>query len=152
VFGRSFPKAEAVTEAVAKSAQTWINTEEFIEDKFPVDIRYNLQIDCEVFQNGFRESTLRDMLLRAIRLKALKKLTFRITEIDVPKPFTIYWKVLNRGGLARQRNMVRGQIVPDSGAERRDETTNFAGEHIVECYAVKNGVVVAKDRIDVPIQ
>ncbi|WP_257884546.1 hypothetical protein [Sulfitobacter sp. CW3] len=31
------------------------------------------------------------------------------------------------------------------------ERTNFRGDHIVECYAVKDGVVVAKDRIHVPI-
>ena len=29
--------------------------------------------------------------------------------------------------------------------------TDFKGDHIVECYCVKNGVVVAKDRIHVPI-
>nr|WP_267284590.1 hypothetical protein [Klebsiella pneumoniae] len=31
------------------------------------------------------------------------------------------------------------------------ESTNFRGDHIVECYCVKDGVVVAKDRIHVPI-
>nr|WP_323807811.1 hypothetical protein [Klebsiella pneumoniae] len=31
------------------------NTEEFIEDKFPVNIKENIKIDCEVKQNGFRE-------------------------------------------------------------------------------------------------
>lgn len=32
------------------------------------------------------------------------------------------------------------------------ETTDFNGEHIVECFAIQNGVVVAKGRIKVPIQ
>ena len=31
------------------------------------------------------------------------------------------------------------------------EKTNFKGDHIVECYCVKNRIVVAKDRIHVPI-
>lgn len=31
------------------------------------------------------------------------------------------------------------------------ESTNFRGDHIVECYCVKDGVVVAKSRIHVPI-
>lgn len=33
----------------------------------------------------------------------------------------------------------------------RHERTNFRGEHYVECYVVKDGVVVASDRIQVPI-
>ena len=31
------------------------------------------------------------------------------------------------------------------------EHSDFKGEHVVECYIVKNGIVVARDRIDVPI-
>ncbi|WP_171908805.1 nucleotide-binding domain-containing protein [Streptomyces nanshensis] len=33
----------------------------------------------------------------------------------------------------------------------RNEPTSFRGEHLVECYAVKDGIVVARDRSDVPI-
>lgn len=57
VYGRPFPASATVTqEAVAKSfAQSWDDTEEFIEKKFPVDIRQSMQLDCEVKQNGFRE-------------------------------------------------------------------------------------------------
>ncbi|MFD6829818.1 nucleotide-binding domain-containing protein [Streptomyces diastaticus] len=29
--------------------------------------------------------------------------------------------------------------------------TDVGGEHVVECYVVKDGVVVARDRIDVPV-
>ncbi|MGN6809026.1 MAG: nucleotide-binding domain-containing protein [Trinickia sp.] len=32
------------------------------------------------------------------------------------------------------------------------ETANFHGPHFVECYVIKNGVCVARDRIDVPIE
>lgn len=28
---------------------------------------------------------------------------------------------------------------------------SFEGEHVVECYVLKHGIVVARDRIDVPI-
>lgn len=40
----------------------------------------------------------------------------------------------------------------DTGHARKEESTTFRGDHLVECYAIQNGVVVAKDRIDVPIQ
>ena len=94
---------------------------------------------------------LGDIVKRKIPLQAKKKLLFSITSNNTPPPYDVYWKVLNRGGDTYTRDCVRGQIIQDEGSLQRKETTNFRGEHIVECYIVKNGVVVAKDRIDVPI-
>jgi len=154
VFGRPFPaKVQEATEAMAaKSEQAWRDTEEFIEDKYPIDIRYALKIDCDVIQNGFLQHKLVDMLRRRIPLFPNKKLIFKITRIDVPEPYKIEWKILNRGDVAKKRNCIRGQIVSDYGHRQKKESTDFRGEHIAECYVIKNGVVVAKDRIDVPIQ
>jgi len=153
VFGRPFPaKTITANEALAKSLQNWDDTEQFIEDKYPIDIRHNLQIDCDVSQQGFLTHKLRMMLVKHIPLIANKKLLFTIIAIDVPEPYSIEWKVLNRGQEAQRRNCIRGQIVADRGNHQLKESTNFRGEHIVECYAIKDNVVVAKDRIDVPIQ
>jgi hypothetical protein len=91
------------------------------------------------------------MLAQRIPLLARKSLEFTIAEIDVPGDYSIAWKVLNRGAEARSRNQIRGQILPDQGQHRRTESTSFKGDHVVECYAIKDGVVVAKDRIHVPI-
>ena len=153
VFGRPFPaNVELVAEsAVANSVVTWDNTEEFIEDRYPIDIRYALKIDCDVKQNGFRQHRLSEMLARIIPLLPKKTLEFEIVQINVPGDYSIEWKVLNRGEEARRRNKIRGQIVPDAGRQRKSEPTEFKGDHVVECYAIKNGVVVAKDRIHVPI-
>ena len=150
VFGRPFPSGEG--EAVfEKSSFLWDNTEEFIEDKYPVDIRHSLTIDCEVKQHGFREHWLREMVTRGMPLLARKQLEFRVVDVDVPEPYSIEWKVLNRGSEARRRNKIRGEIVPDAGAQTKTEPTMFKGDHLVECYAIKDGVVVAKDRVHVPI-
>ncbi|WP_309141900.1 nucleotide-binding domain-containing protein [Streptomyces griseicoloratus] len=46
---------------------------------------------------------------------------------------------------------MRGQILDSSKRGVRIEHSDFKGEHVVECYVVKDGVVVARDRIDVPI-
>ena len=154
IYGRPFParRIEMTTESLSKSySHGCKNTEEFIEDKFPIDIREYLKIDCEVKQNGFRKFFLREILKRKILLKSRKDLLFKIKAISVNKPYEIYWKVLNRGEEAKRRNLIRGQIVPDGGHECKEEKTDFYGDHIVECYCVKNGVVVAKDRIHVPI-
>ena len=154
VYGRPFPaKPKATEEALAsKSLQGLGNTEQFIEDMYPVDIRYNVRLECEVSQNGFRENLLTQMLFNQIPLLPNKKLLFSISHINVPEPYAIEWKVLNRGSEAIKRNNIRGQIFNDEGHHQRNETTLFKGEHIVECFVIKNGVVVAKDRIDVPIQ
>lgn len=153
VYGRPFPTAKKeLVEMTAKAASFWRDTEEFIEDRYPVDIRYTLRIDCEVRQTGYRMHLLREMLAKRLPLLARKKLEFWVNLITVPEPFEIKWKVLNRGEVARRRDCVRGQIWADTGRMRRSETTNFRGDHIVECYAIKDGVVVAKDRIHVPIQ
>jgi hypothetical protein len=151
VYGRPFPSALSQS-TEANSARTWSDTEQFIEDKFRVDIRYPMQIDCEVKQNGFRKYFLSEILRRHLPLRSNKKLKFWVS--DKPKinePYEIFWKVLNRGEEARRRNCIRGQIVPDAGQMAKEESTNFFGDHVVECYAVKDGVVVAKDRIHVPI-
>lgn len=153
VYGRNFPanKEAEEEETVAKAAASWRDTEEFIEDRYTVDIKYDLKIDCEVKQNGCREHLLSYMLLNRILLLPSKKLHFAITRNGVPVDHTIYWKVLNRGPEAERRDEIRGQIWADAGNEQRTENTKFRGDHVVECYAVNNGVVVAKDRIHVPI-
>ncbi|GGJ81255.1 nucleotidyltransferase [Anoxybacillus voinovskiensis] len=164
LFGETFPVPEAVSEAkIEKSASfgfTARQTEEFIERKFPIDIRYSLKIDCEVKQNGFRSHLLRNMLRDQIPLLANKNLRFFIEKNEFDKiarrseeklPYDVYWKVLNRGEEAILRDCIRGQIVRDRGRHEKIESTNFKGEHYVECYIVHNGTVVARDRITVPI-
>lgn len=150
IYGRPFPAAQIQT-TEARAAVGWNNTEEFIEDMFPIDIRGHLKLDGEVKQNGFRKFFMSDMLPRNIILKSNKKLRFWVKELSVRPPYVIYWKVLNRGDEAERRNCIRGQIVLDSGKQEKREDTNFRGDHVVECYCVKDGVVVAKDRIHVPI-
>lgn len=151
VYGRDFPSANT-RQTEAHVTIGWDNTEQFVEDRWPIDIRSHLELDCEVKQNGFRKFFLSDMLLRCIPLRSNKKLRFWVKELSVEKPYEIYWKVLNRGVEAERRNCIRGQIVPDTGHEEKTEDTNFRGDHVVECYCVKDGVVVAKDRIHVPIE
>lgn len=170
LFGQNFPVPETVNKSVAyfESAYTRAtNTEEFIENKFRVDIRYSLKVDCIIKQDGYRPTFLRDLLKGQNRIKRRKILEFLIVENEFEKviqerdlikklssdekfKFDIYWKVLNRGEEAIRRNCIRGQII--KGVEKRTEPANFNGDHFVECYIVYEGTVVARDRIHVPIQ
>ncbi|MFE9657687.1 nucleotidyltransferase [Micromonospora sp. NPDC006431] len=145
VFGTAVPLQ------TTKSAPSFSDTEEFIENLFPVDIGHSVTIDCEVTQNGWRPTLLRMMLRDRTPLLANKGLDFTIIECSVPEPYDVKWKVLNRGDEAERRNNIRGQIISSSRPGVRHERTSFRGEHVVECYIVKDGIVVARDVIDVPI-
>jgi len=152
IFGRAFPAAEKSVQKAAAEIYSFRDTEQYIEDRFPVDIRHSISIDCDVSQNGFREYLLREILRLSLPLKASKTLKFHVVEHDISGEFDLYWKVLNRGEEAKRRDCIRGQIESDRGGMVRSEKTDFRGDHIVECYAVRRGVVVATDRIHVPIQ
>lgn len=149
VFGNSVPAISSVRESLTASAFT--NTEEFIEDRFPVDIRYSVSVDCTVTQDGFRPFSLRSLIASARNLPPKKQLLFKIVESDVPEPFEVRWKVLNRGEVAEKRDVIRGQIIEPNRGRDRHEVTSFRGHHNVECYILKNGVIVARDDITVPI-
>jgi len=154
VFGRQFPSAEAKAEtaSVLKEDFSFTDTEQFFEDFFPVDVRYPIRLECEVTQDGFRPHSLREFLAKAFRLKREKTLRFFVERHQIPGDFDLHWKVLNRGYEARKRDCIRGQIFEDGGNLQNTETTDFYGDHIVECAAVQNGVIVARNRIKVPIE
>lgn len=152
IFGNDFPKSQSDIKDARVLNSSYRDTEEFIESYYPIDIRYAIKIDCEINQNGYRDGLLRDFLLKKISLMPNKTLRFYIERIEIPDPFSVKWKVTNRGEQAIKRNCIRGQIVDDLGSFEREETTNFRGSHFVECYIVKDNIVVAKDNIDVPIK
>lgn len=154
LFGRAFPVAQTniAESALAKSSSSNpMRHEDFVEDIFPVDVRYAMRIECEVSQSGFRSFLMRAN--KATRLSRFiekeKNLRFFIGTHTIKGDFKVYWKVLNRGSEAIRRDMVRGQI--ELGTPTKIEHSSFRGEHVVDCYAVQNGVVIAKDRIHVPI-
>lgn len=150
VFGEHFPeyveqeKQQAIAEGRVK------NIEQFIGQKFSLDIQYNLRIDCSVKNEADR---LRNLMSRVMtyRIPKERELTFWVAETDVPPPFKIYWKVKNVGPEAITRDMIRGDIRMDSGPHQITERSSFQGDHYVECFAVKENVCVARSRIVVPI-
>ena len=154
IFGRQFPKATTAVAEIREFSSTasYTDPEQFIEDLYPVDIRYNVTLDCEVKRNGFREALLSHILASGQRVSRVRSLEFVLTT-DVPQPFDVKWKVRNVGDEAKRRNCLRGEIIDSNrmgGA--RHESADFQGPHYVECYILKDGIVVARDRINVPIE
>lgn len=152
IFGRQFPKAEVgVAESCSFSAE-YTDQEEFIEDKYPIDIKYGLKLDCIIARNGFRETSLNILLAAGHRIVRIRSLDFTF-ETDVPGPYEVKWKARNVGEEAKKRNCLRGQIINSNrDSTMRHESADFSGPHYMECYIIKDGVVVARERIDVPIE
>lgn len=149
VFGTRFFPTGVSEERAYQSAATFSQTEDFIEDKYPLDIKYDLEIDCDV---GLVASSLRGRWLREkfFWLDLGRTLRFHVSHSNVPNPDEYLWKVRNVGRLA-DKHGIRGEIVTDRGLREKLERTAFHGPHFVECFAIKDGYCVARDRIDVPI-
>ncbi|WP_312788925.1 SMODS domain-containing nucleotidyltransferase [Sphingobacterium sp.] len=144
VFGKAFPYPQALKEA----SYNFSESEQFIQQEYPINISYRLRIDCQITQEGYRSELLRSTKF----LKKNKNLVFFIDHTDVSKPYKVLWKVKNEGKIAHDRMCLRGGIIESNMSDdRRKEDSNFEGPHFVECYIIKNGYCVARDRIDVPI-
>jgi hypothetical protein len=151
LLGKDFPQTiYNCYESASYSHTRYNDTEQFIEDVLPIDIKYNLKLDCSVTQNGWEKFLLSYALKNKTLLRKNRSLEFFIDATDCPKPYNIYWKVRNVGEKAEELNQIRGEIFRTNNNCQK-EKTSFEGAHFVECYLEQNGVCVARARIDVPI-
>lgn len=132
-------------------------TEDFAVTYFSsIDIKGSFDIECIVSQNGFRDHPIGYYL--SSRLGTIfknKHLLFKITNLDLPfninkNNLKYYWKVRNFGLEAERKRQLRGQIFKGEST-RREDTKYKSMKHYVECYIVDNDVVIARNKIIVPI-
>lgn len=147
LFGNGFPSNPLYDSKTG-------DKEQFIQQLFTIRITNSLRINCDVSSDGFMTKKLKELLqhispTNRFIVQQSKSLEFYIEYCDVERPYDIYWKVRNVGSEAVSRNQVRGTIF--KGKETQKEHSNFHGPHYVECFIVKDGKCVARDRIDVPI-
>jgi hypothetical protein len=148
LFGEAFgaySTAAGKASASHKGVAGVEDTEEQVEDKFTVALhpayRVKLQGRTER-RDGFMTYNLSE---RGNKVAKGRRVTFTLKASNVPEPYDVWWKVRNTGTEAIAHNKIRGQIVKDDGRKSCSEPTVFRGNHYVEVYVVKNGVVVAKD-------
>ena len=71
-----------------------------------------------------------------------------LARTDVPKPFNVYWQVVNTGREAEIVAQLRGEIFASKtagvGGLTQKEATRYKGMHWIECFIVKNGKCVAR--------
>ena len=138
--------------AVQKSVIcSYSDTEEYIEDKYPMWIHHTVNLNCTVSGDGWRANTPLNSFLSVLRTYVPHNFSVScvVSSTTVPYPYEVWWKVKNVGPEAQRRNEVRGQILKRGNAIT--ENTKFYGNHYIECYIVKDGYCVARKLIRVPI-
>lgn len=154
IFGDQFKKSEIGNEIQKqlseRSLETYHNTEQQITDLGflnTINPKYHVRLQGRVtHMAGFREFVLSTT---GNKVPRNRNILFSIKKCNVPEPYQIFWKVLNRGEEAIKRDCVRGQI--SEGSVSHNETTLFRGGHFVECYIIKDGICVTSDRQSVTI-
>ena len=65
----------------------------------------------------------------------------------IPRPFKVYWQVVNTGREAEAANGLRGGFdegVVTAGKLTKKESTLYTGRHSIECFIVKAGYLAAR--------
>ncbi|WP_191566450.1 nucleotide-binding domain-containing protein [Metabacillus idriensis] len=153
VESASFEKSFSTFSEEPEGNYRYRESEEFIQYMLPVNEQpdYFVNLNAKVIQqNGKTAGWLQTMIKQKQALIPGYTLDFRAIT-NVPAPYSVYWKVKNRGEKAKENDAVRGQIFRTDGLTH-SEPTAFAGNHYVECYIVKNGVCVVRKRIAVDIK
>ena len=73
-------------------------------------------------------------------------LTFK-AHTTIPKPFKVFWQVVNTGEEAIKVRDLRGGFdegMVQAGGISHTETAKYKGSHSIECFIVKDGYCVAK--------
>lgn len=138
------------------------DTEEQIENLYDVELNKNEEqlITCQLssIEGNTTGRTLRNyesnQPLSVTRFKD-QQLIFT-ANINCNQEYIVLWKIKNNGALAVKNNSIRGEILfsnnsddfnyIDYNGNKRYERISFVGHHYVECYIVKNNIVVNKDR------
>jgi len=103
--------------------------------------QYSVTVNAKYSRRGFRPTGFAS---NSPPLPKKAGLTFEAVT-NAPKPYQIYWQVVNTGEEARLEGQLRGDFYDSQKSGRhRDESTKFSGMHWVECFVVKGGACVAR--------
>lgn len=109
---------------------------------WPMKQRYNVEVHG-TYKNGKIVKTITPQTL----VPKFCDIYF-IASTDVPKPYDVYWQVVNTGKDAEQHRGLRGGIFPaktrGKGGLNQKEYSSYAGTHWIECFIVKDGICVAR--------
>lgn len=103
--------------------------------------RYDASLAAKYIRNGFRPTAFWS---NSPPLRKNLTLVFE-AETNVPKPYKVFWQVVNTGDEAYRAGQLRGDFYDSNKSGRsREEKTEYSGMHWVECFIIKNDVCVAR--------
>lgn len=103
--------------------------------------KYKTQIRGRYIRDGFRPTFFRS---NSPALPKGVELAFEAVT-DVPKPYRVYWQIVNSGQEAARANDLRGGFYDGKRSGRvREESTKYSGMHWAECFVVKDSVCVSR--------
>lgn len=138
------------------------DTEEKIENFFDLELHKNKKqlITCQLssIEGSTTGRTIRNyesnQPLSVSRFKDEQLIFTANTEYE--QECVILWKIKNNGSMAIENNALRGDILYsnsnddfnfiDYDGNRRYERISFSGHHYVECYVIKNNIVIMQER------
>ena len=155
-FNHTYWENQVIEEAAVMSSRrrnticTFLDTEQHIDEHFPINIMYNCEVSCSISGDGFQKQSL-EQFHRTVRRYIPRNCTVyaKLISTNCPWPYNIYWKVKNAGPEAQRRDMIRGQV--EERGSSISEPTSFFGNHYIECYIVKDNECVARTHIDINI-
>jgi hypothetical protein len=163
LFGDSFPaspREESISAAVSYTLADTIHHEDplqrwrFSATPVPLKIRATIQtvFSKSVHQgrkpfNRVEQIPVAQAISSGAVVPTSKKIYYT-AEINIPKPFTVFWQVVNTGSHAASygKRGLRGNIFMsgDKGGKLlQEESTLYHGLHWIECYIVKDGICIA---------
>lgn len=136
--------------SVPKSVCSFFDGEQYIEEMYPMQLVYKCDVSCKVSGDGWRLKPIGEFLsIWRHYLPHNFEIRCEMEYTNCPWPYKILWKVKNVGPEAERKNLIRGEI--KERGRTIVEHTSFFGNHYIECYIVKDGLCVAKKRIEIPI-
>ena len=136
--------------SVSKSVFSFFDGEQYIEEMYPMQLVYKCDVSCKVSGDGWRLKQIGEFLsIWRHYLPHNFEIRCEMEYTNCPWPYKILWKVKNVGPEAERKNIIRGEI--KERGRTIVEHTSFFGNHYIECYIVKDGLCVARKRIEIPI-
>lgn len=160
VFGPDFKSGalvKAASLAPSSASVPWSGEQQIDKAPFGMPVRLDPKVSLRVTgrctglahglyfrRNGFQQF---DLPSRGNRVPKNRSLRFTAKVDGLDQPFRLFWKVRNGGEEAASQYALRGEIREGiAGSLVHTETTSYKGTHYVECYVIKGGVVVARNR------
>jgi hypothetical protein len=114
------------------------------EPLWPIYKRYN----CRIYAHYKNPTTKKRVTITGSTIVPKGCYIYFTASTDVPKPFKVYWQVVNNGEEAKNENSLRGNIFEaerlGAGGLIYIDKSAFTGLHWIECFVVKEGQCVAR--------